>query len=1307
MSFDTISEVLKVIAAATPFVLMSLRSGKINLEPRYRGHQFIMPIVAFLYCIPIMLFVDQIAIGLVRLVGTITRLTAMIPVVGRTINRMMSRLYETLELGYGVQLLCNTVVMTAFCAMKRIVLPLVKKWWTRWRALYELTTARFYTELGGKTLLIPRFVHLRIFFNVLYYAAVALGGLDCVLALIFSDSAAFSFPFYPVFGIIVLGEITFFLSGQTYEEQAEAEGEPEEPGTVDENNLELAEVLKQKFGDRICLQDEIPANRARERLHNWFSEMEFGDDLDQVIGTYFQAVQDSGEDINPDYVTATRNLMHRRSVLIHNPFYHDLTHYLLLPVFHELLNHNSCLVVCGRMTNEEDIISWLREGINNATNLPKLWKIQELDNTNSAQSPDIGILGFDRLYDLDNMQAHESFFRKVSLVILLEPSNLLGTGQIGLRSTLQFCEQKGKDITYCILDRNADGLVDALSHALRQSITEIVASPSPSSPYSRIFWRAEGPGLQARILPRISRYLGLGTEIAALVMHEGVNNVHWYSADKMPLVELNWVAEQYYAAICQYIHSPREQSELDARFKFHQSLWQANFEEKAFILVEDEFCNAFEMSRTFAARIRKQGFVNILCESYLLRDYMCDNQELFSNDPKAIPSIVPDYARTERNFVLRTIMRMAVAPLDERDLSRELALHGCPTKNPYQKLCELITTHTGIQDFHIQTIREYVGIGGNKYSRFSYQVDRMLADAVFDSALKSAYYVVENEKMNVYPMGNRLMGHVEQLLLPGQFFCYDGKYYQVRSISPDTGIIVRRAGDHLTGRVYYRQLRGYALENLASREDARNLRGIRLSSCHGDFTVATDGYLELKARNDLPNATVVRLENPGKRAVRHKEVLQVTFPGTTPEVRFTLCALFNELFQTIYPNESGYIVAVPGELPQGVLTSEHCDTLIRSLVPGLNCPEAEPESIYFLEDSCIDLGLLVSIERNFQRLLEIIADYLDWYLDPERAKEKEKEEQEAQSESADPVHADATATGDVEGEDEELIGEGGGAAPRGEHFEYLTYGFGAVPAWLQLQQTLKYLNDHQFNDSNLQRSRKKPPEFDEGSTYDPEQPGVHYCDFCGKPLEKGKYDVLKDGRERCSDCGRDAVKTQKQFKAVFKQTLEEMERIFGININCRIKVRMVNARKVNDIPGAKYTPTPQFDCRVLGYAQRSREGYKLMVENGAPLWKMKSTLVHELCHIWQYLNWQDSDVSGAYPDKQTKDLAYEGMAVWTEIQYMMSMGEKERAIMYKRNRDRDPSVYGVGMKKFLAKYPVHGKSQVKTEKSPFGKFPPI
>ena len=96
-----------------------------------------------------------------------------------------------------------------------------------------------------------------------------------------------------------------------------------------------------------------------------------------------------------------------------------------------------------------------------------------------------------------------------------------------------------------------------------------------------------------------------------------------------------------------------------------------------------------------------------------------------------------------------------------------------------------------------------------------------------------------------------------------------------------------------------------------------------------------------------------------------------------------------------------------------------------------------------------------------------------------------------------------------------------------------------------------------------------------------------------------------------------------------------------------------------------------------------------------------------MTHIWQYTRWKDDQVDKVYAGNDARLVAMEGMAVWTEVQYLLSMGEKERAVRYKRSRDADPSEYGVGMKKYLAKYPPTVQAKVPKQKSPFGRFPPI
>ena len=1326
----TISNVAMLFLRAMPFLIISLLSASIHLGWQLRGRQFLMPIIALLFCIPCMLVTDYLAALFVQLLGKIAGFLAGIPLIGSFLSSFLWNMYNTLMTGAGVQLLCNSILMAAFCLLKLAVLPILKRRWTEQTDIYKKTSGHFYWNSGDKTILYQKYGDMRRMFHALYYTALALGVLDCMLVLQYNRNPVFRVPFYPVFGIILIGEICGFLDGRTVDEN----GSPDDPERLEKEAEceDILKALKDLFDDRLGYSDKKTPMMMPENRKQWEEILENGDSLSQVSASYFRALQQEFHEIDPDYVLATDRLMHRNSVLVYNPFYHDMTDYVLLPVFHELMNHHSCLVICGRTTSEADIYQWLTEGIQEVTNLPKLWKISELTaSEDSAQPPDIGILGFGRMFDLPAIQASRKFFENTSLVIMLEPSNLLGTGQIGLRSILQLCEEGSLKPTYCILDRNADGLVDALSHVMRQSLLEVIASPAAKSGYCRAFWRAEGPGVQTRVFPNISHYMGIGGEISSYAMHEGGGQVHWYSGNKMPLLDLKWNIEQYYQVICQYIHVPIEQSELDRRLHFHESLWQAESGSRIFVIAEDEFCNAFEMERAFGTRIREKGFVNIMSESYMLRDYMHANPDLFSMDPKAIPSIVPDYARTERNFVLRTLLLMSVFPLGESMLSRELILHGLAGKQPYRELIDLIRKHTDIEKPLVQTVKESRQVGVTSFARLSYRVDQKVIDQVFHSAMRTAFYIVEDEQTETYMMGNRLMDHVEQVMLPGQFFSYEGKYYQVKSISAQNGIIVRRAADHITGRRYYRQLRSYTLEHLEQMEDTWNIRGIRIQKARGDIFVTTNAYLDMSIRNDLPDADYVELEETRFRKIHQKEMLKVELKDVSAEIRFGICVLMNELFQTIYPTECAYLAAVSPEIPLSAGKADDYQTCVRALVPACKSKEEDGSCIYILEDSNIDLGLLVSVERNFLRLIEIIADYLEWYLNPDRKRAgggsteggdpkdgtadtgvsgNLKKHQDNDPQSAQPVmyednqleYLNKDGNGDdIGGEDEELLGKGKRRNEKHKHFEYLTFGYGSEPEWLALHDLMAYLKENRFLESNLHRSRKKEDSFDDGSDYDPTIPGQHYCDFCGALLEPGKYEILKDGRERCTECGKDAIRTVRQFRSLYFETIREMQDIFGIQFPQKIRARMSNAKKVNE-GMTDYKPTPGWDTRVLGHAS----GNAIVVENGAPRWKMKSTLVHELTHVWQHNNWP-SDFNAKYKKDENATLIMEGMAVWTEVQYLLSMGEKDRSIRYKRGREHDSSVYGAGMKTFLQKYPVKERKRVPLRESPFGKFPPL
>lgn len=98
-----------------------------------------------------------------------------------------------------------------------------------------------------------------------------------------------------------------------------------------------------------------------------------------------------------------------------------------------------------------------------------------------------------------------------------------------------------------------------------------------------------------------------------------------------------------------------------------------------------------------------------------------------------------------------------------------------------------------------------------------------------------------------------------------------------------------------------------------------------------------------------------------------------------------------------------------------------------------------------------------------------------------------------------------------------------------------------------------------------------------------------------------------------------------------------------------------------------------------------------------------ATLVHELTHIWQYLNWKQEDIRDLGLDVLT---VYEGMATWAGVQYLYMIGETKYAMMEELITLHRTDVYGEGFRIFRSQYPFikDGKALKKT---PFNTFPPI
>ena len=1428
---DFFLTLLKTVLMVLPMVFFILRNAKANLKKTVRCYQFLMPAFALLYCILALIFLSKIND---LLLGTVLAIPGLIGKLWQSAGEAVGKFIRSIDLPYWLFFISNTALLLLHIILKRLLLLILKPIFAAENAFTRGVEGLFY-EYDSEDCcwyLKEQFGQMRSFFCAMYYilAAIALG-LLIGTARLFANGVLTA-VFYPVFVIIIVGELYFVLDGLLKQEvKSDPSYEEDQYHTARDYSL-LRKVLRKLFPDKLNAENTTVDDGSVEFGTNeeLVAELEQSDDFRaQVYGAFLRKKLTEGIELDKNYVASGLQLLNGQSVLFNNPFYNDLLPFIFFPMNRTLLDQGKALVVLGRHGMEEEAKQWCTDGIRTVTNIPSMWNIGVL--TNEPQDLHIGILTRSAVNDMKLHEANKDFFKDVEFVILMEPSRLATTAQIGLNSIVRACREGGKrPPVFCSMDKNCDGLVDSLSHVLMTNIREVAATEHHTGINSYMCWEVNDEPMQHRMLPNISRYLGFGTELSFAALRQQIPMATWYGGDAFPVTDMHWIARQYYYDLLRYANLPTSQETIDEVFSVSPQMWSAPAAANGYITVEDESYNMFEVKRAFATRAKEQGFVNVLSTQYLLRDYMSANDGIFSADPKAIPYIAADNDRTDRNVALRLCLRMSAGEVTEREIRRELLMLDADSDEVLTALWHMICVSCG--DTRVPPTDEKGGellcCGEETFAkqvisvRKKYSVEINLSenmysitDRAFVSALlgdlQNAEYIAEEENGTVQYLGSELMGQVFQKYLPGQFFTFNGKFYEMLRVSSNGQVIVRRAADHIHGRPAYRQERRYFISDAQNSEvmgECRNYGAYSVTKQYADIRVQTPAYWDLPEYNDFEAGKRIEINGIPERRYVRKQLLRVDLPeDLAPDTVKTLCLLFNEVLRSMFAENQDYLA---------VVTPAGTELPMSYSVEGENGCELSGNCFYVIEDSRLDIGLLVAVQRNLKRIFSVIYDYILWhgealekslhpepeqepadYTVPEEEQEKPKKkgffaaigrffvkvfgaigrffkkifgaigrffkkifgkktkpeadpqpetpEQEFSPEpgqeteigqeteagqAAEPENGgEADGTSDTpeetapdgapdddvnekphfstnaaffdstpeeetpgaelefEPDDAKKVGEPIARKPYHERF-YLLYGAAQMPQWLSLDAVSELLTQLGCADNQLTQARKnKDAAAFVEKNFVPGRAGVHYCDFCGCELTGMEYDVLSDGRERCVRCGKTAVRSADEFKNIYKLVSRNMDVFFNVRITKPVQIKMVNSKRLHKALGQTFVPSGEFNGRVLGVALRGKSGYSILMENGAPALMSTMTMVHELTHIWQYLNWDENAILRKYGKEQNLEI-YEGMAKWVEIQYAYLINEPATAKREELITCYRDDEYGRGFVKYRSRYPL-------------------
>lgn len=997
--------ILKVMLCIIPLVVFMFLNRKSNLKRDVRYKQFPMPVAAIVYCILLFIFMTQIS-------GLLGTLIAKLSLLFEKLNlKRVGQIIRKLHAKYALFVLLfafNIAAMAVHVILKRIITLFCKTFKIGKDSFPGKLVSFFYTydEDDGKWYVKPHLCQARSFLKYLYYGSVIIVFIAFIITCLMLKYGLISAPFYPVFALIIIGEFAFYIDGESKAEAAEKTISMSADSSERMANYSLLrKPLRNLFGDKLLsdgttFSDEVFTGGPIDDILSGIEEE--GGHTGKNYSLFIRSKMENGLRPDADYVRSGYDLATGKSLLFNTPFYDKLIPYAFYAMNHSLLRNGKVLIVLGTHGTTEDLISWCRTGMRAATNVSDLWKIGVLNGKRCDPDdlPDIGIISRSGVHDLEIHRANLEFLKKVGFIFIVEPSKLVTTAQIGLNLLIKCCGAD-RQITFCSVDRNCDGLVDALSHILMTNITEVSATEYPRGMSSYMCWAADSDYIQHRIVPGVSRYLGMGTELSMVALKNQVPKSIWYGGEVYPVLDAHWIAKQYYYDLLDYASLPATQETFDKCFRTSFNMCNERLSDFSYVIVEDERNNVFETKRNFSTISLKQGFVNVISPEYMLREYMTENNGLFTADAKAIPYFAADYARTKRNSVLTLCLKLCVDGVSEDELKRELLLMGYGTDDPetvlWNEICVLFGVNESTErDGEGNPIITVPGSGKAKDLSFRkastilfsrrYSVDlgafesvysidnKAFAEIILDD-LRNASYIAEREGSNSY-IGTELKGHIYQKYLPGQFFTLNGKYYEMVSVTADNRILVRRASEHINGRQYYRQVRSYVVDRLADSDVMGALKTINDVDVYyqfADFRVETSTYWRMRSYNDFANGDKVELNGVPSRRYYNKQLLKLDFSklgdAFTDRIRKTLTAALNEVFVTLFAENSPFVLAVtPGEVDI---------PLTYSIEFAENCAGSE-KAIYIIEDSQLDIGLLVSVERNIGRILQIVSDYLAW-----------------------------------------------------------------------------------------------------------------------------------------------------------------------------------------------------------------------------------------------------------------------------------------------------------------------------------------
>ncbi|MBL7787977.1 MAG: hypothetical protein JNM36_18860 [Chitinophagales bacterium] len=717
-----------------------------------------------------------------------------------------------------------------------------------------------------------------------------------------------------------------------------------------------------------------------------------------------QNLVNAGYQLNVNDYHILERLSNRDDLLIDDVISDKVAPLLFSIFIRRLMDGENVLVLTGKRCTadsvyHQQIVNWISEWFYQLTGNRDFWKVQIFSKVEDVELSSRLIVSSANDILEKNITNH-AWFDSLQTVLLLNGNEIFSESLTSNNILLRILRQKFNQLQTITLSDYRETLQSSVARNLhvKTDLKEVRVRPTSPAKTFALFWKLEGDRLfQQKVFSgHIEKHLGAEVILSLLGQREKLANIQLVGQENLPAYEYLEELDNNSSSLMTTPVSARSLTDKAVNVVHNE---QVSFlmptAKDSFILARDKEYNLVSCLRQWEAFAQDQAFVHIVSPPYLLRAYFLDNMSYFAKTPLYPLSAKMMISRFEVARIL--LERMVSQEMTENSILEEISWIDTKATFVKESLQKLFKLAFGIDIIasnylNISTVYDFDKANDSFRKVTKYRLSPRIKDDLSLKFLRNVEIIDASKNVLKIMSGDLLF----QNYLPNQIHAFAGKAYVIKGYdATNRKLLVNHRSPEaiLLYRTDYSIQINSIEPPLTESHRKRISNSISLEVCEGRFSVKTNGYFTFTTAFHLTTGNytytpLTETEVPtreytlGRMVLMNIEKQQLSF--NSEDLAATLALLLQEVFYSLFPDTHQYIVvgAISGQ--NSSLSGNFAKLYpIIHADSGSNLSITDEQTIRLciIEDASEDLGLVQSVFDQWEYILRIVDDYLDWVLD--------------------------------------------------------------------------------------------------------------------------------------------------------------------------------------------------------------------------------------------------------------------------------------------------------------------------------------